>query len=283
MINLRVFKNNHIEDATTLEAESEVTTLPVKYLIDGQPSMVWRSDGATTCYIRGIMSDYVYASGIWWVNSNFTINATIKVELWNVNNWTDAPDYTETFSAWEAVYGLGEGPCGEYGYGGYLSSSELPDHPCNVRFFTLGSQRFRRWKVTITDITNSDGYLQCGEMGLGEVVEPIVNMTWGYRISEIDYSTKSRVGAATFGRRGDRVRLVEFQFKELTDIEALLEFRNLAKSFGVTGKTVVCLEPDTEVGRVVKSVYGTFNEPRLRYQHVWLDRWESNYTFLEAA
>lgn len=134
--------------------------------VDNRVGKVWRTDLATTEWIKWDLGSAQDIDCVAILNHNLTASATITFELNSADSWTP-PGFSE-------------------------SPTIATDSDGNVITrigHMLASQQSYRWvRLTIDDPTNPDGYIQIGRVMFGAYYETTRDMSDDFRVEVIDPS-----------------------------------------------------------------------------------------------
>lgn len=222
----------------TITATSEAGNMVANRLLRNQIQTPWRSVGVNAQILQGVLLGTKSVSCLCLYAHNLSFAATIRLQL-SLDNFV-----TTTFDqTWDAIlptYGFGLDPFGLIPFGGYEITQRTP---YSVFYFDkkLGSY----YRITITDLTNPDGYIQAGRLMLGDYWTPEFNVEYG------DYSrdrkntnvvTESESGAL-FEKQGISYRSYEITLKKLTENDEL-RIDDLVKKAGKGGHVLFSAYPN---------------------------------------
>lgn len=207
MANLRYMVTNKLADVSLGASPAMVTTLPQANLLDARRAYVARTTSTAAQAITG----------------DFAANTTLDCLLLWAHNLTDAA--TWRLRLYSAV-----------AQGGTLlldvsaatlhSAGLFDDWPANRRFgikYFAQQTTVRSFQLDLTDSANPNGYMQLGELWLGEYTELGFNFEWGAQIEHTDGSTYARTAGG--GGYRDNVatvpwRVAKLALNHLADSEA---------------------------------------------------------------
>ena len=104
---------------------------------------------------------------------------------------------------------------------GAPSFEEVVTYNADKLLFYIDSETYRYWRVVISDETNSDSYIQIGELFLGEYFEPVSNFSYSGGSREIESiitRNKSQYGRE-FKRFFNNQRSFDYDFNYITDTD----------------------------------------------------------------
>ncbi len=178
-------------DDKTLSVTSEAGSYAATNLQNVQPGRLWRSTDLTDQVITCDLGQVREVTGFALYAHNLTVNSQITFEL-----ATDATFatilYTTTFPGVSPVYGWGSQPLGLYGLGGYSDDGVVQTFSTH---WTETIQVGAAVRVTLSDTTNADGYIEAGRLKVGHAVD--VPIAPGYSMGFADQTelTRTRGGA----------------------------------------------------------------------------------------
>ena len=155
------------------------------------------------------------------------------------------------------------------------------DNETFSHFFTT-DQAYRFWRVTITDTTNPDGFLEVPKMFLGRKIQISKVPQTGFQMTQSDLS---RTDTSLFGHEFKDVFPIRkgFNFNLIHMTKAQAE--ELFKSFIRSGNVLpVVIEVDAQEALFDKDrflMYGRYL-PQLQSQHLIREFLNHNISFLEA-
>ena len=131
---MKIVYTNHVDDAT-ITASSSSTGFGTANLQDSRVSRVWRSTSTTVTIVFDFGSAVSFA-GVGIAGHNFTSGATVTLE------WNDADSW-----------------------GSPAGSQSLTVESTITETFSSVSYRYAR--LSVTDASNSDGYIEIGRVAIG--------------------------------------------------------------------------------------------------------------------
>ena len=154
-------------DRATLSASSASPNLPVKNLQDQQRTKKWRAAGCAGEHVGIDFGAVKPVSALALIQHNLTYDGRITITAGSSAGAGDL--FSQTWPAWEPLFGFGEGGFGEHGLGGYLTPDEAATYfPAGtMRLIYFDEVRARYWRVTLADAANPDGWLEAGRLILG--------------------------------------------------------------------------------------------------------------------
>lgn len=184
---MRILYDNKI-DSYTLVATSEAPNYPASNIVNIQLSRVWRSaavDVAQTIDIDAGAGNTITATGVAIAAHNLTSGATVSVVA-SANS-----DYSAPSTNASVTYSSG----------------------IMTKFFTSDAKRY--WRISFTDTTNPDGYIEVGRAFLGTYLQVV--STFGMEFPEEREDTSQRfisAGGQVFGDEGVISRIHSLTFPE---------------------------------------------------------------------
>jgi len=249
--NLRLIPNSHL-DPVTLTVTSEETDYPKEYLQNSQPAWKWRSTDASVQQIEWDNGELKAADAYAHVEANFSPESDVRLELSANADYSD-PVLDITFDGKLPFYGLGEGPLGLDGLGGFSDENEVQ----NLRTIWFDLVSYRYGRVTITDTANADGYVEVGKIMVGQSWSPATNHNWGAAHRRVKESTISRTrGGGARSSPATSYRVVSVGFSWLDDVEDA-ELDDILARYGLqSGVLLSCYPEEGGARERTYSVYG---------------------------
>jgi len=256
-----ISSNNYVDDASTLTADSAVSTLPVTNLQDIQIVKVWRSNSATSAEINIDLGSQKIMDFFALIAHNLTTSATVRWRLSNDNFSTTLYD-SGTLDAWAPVEQFGGSPWGVFTWGGLPLADTISLY--NASTFTLlpSAQIARYIKLNIADSTNAAGYVEAGRLIAGPAYQPTINYSNGVGFEFVDDSrvTKSR-GGQVFVDEVRKYRRVTFTLNHLPESEIFNNvFNNIDRIKGVSKDVLVIPQPSDSATWLTQNIYGRLAE-----------------------
>lgn len=176
-------------DSATLGASSQNPALPVGNLQIDLRNKVWQATGCVSEYVDIDFGAPKPFTGIAIANHNLTAAGTFTL---NAGSAPGAQDLlSQPFNAWESLAGAGQGWAGQYGAGGFPSSTDIAKLYAagSLRIFYFANQvQARYWRLGISDPANPAGVVQVGRIYLD-----------AYRVSSRGILPDSAGGGAAAG------------------------------------------------------------------------------------
>lgn len=180
--NLRIISDIW-SDAGTVSASSEAGNMVAENVQSSPTEIPWRS---TTTYTQVLTGDFLSTQpvdALCLYGHSFSPTAVLKFYLSNESDFF-SPIYAAALAAGSIRWGLGEGPLGTSGLGGY--ESQDVGYAQHLLHWLDEALLARYWRITITDTQNPDGFIQIGRVLVGKYWAPINNMVWGYELGPQD-------------------------------------------------------------------------------------------------
>lgn len=221
-------------DAGTVEASSEISTLPASNLLTSEPAKVWRSDAAVSAvtvtldFGRMRAFDRAVLAGV-----NFTSAASITIEAGESEAELAAPPFTYgPILPLSAAHVVGDDWSLDMDFttGDYTAyEAFLTDATRGIVDLPLGATWYARFvRITITDADNVDEYLEAARLIVGATFQPIYNPAFGMDVGRNDFGAQSQSPfGPVFTADGERPRGSKMTFEEISkpDLDAFwLEF-----------------------------------------------------------
>lgn len=141
----------------TLTADSEDSIYPKAQLVDDNAASAFRTEDAAAEY--HVVADFgaaVDLESVFLGNVNFRTSATVRIQANATNTW-GGPSISETIDC--------------SALGNVLRGKNL------YHKVTTSPHSYRYWRLSISDISNPDGFYQVGEWWLGNDVALATNFT----------------------------------------------------------------------------------------------------------
>lgn len=168
----RIMTVQHMVNAT-FTASSEESTLPALNLAVLEfRDQGWRATGCASEYVDIVLDEERSINLVVISNFNFSYDATITIGIGSAPGLSDL--HSETLDAWPGIWGYGEPGYGLHGYGGGFDDDEVDANYASGTLIPLylSAEVIAKYiRVTITDPTNADGYVEAGLILVGGYVE----------------------------------------------------------------------------------------------------------------
>jgi hypothetical protein len=239
--NARILYRSWADDAS-LTATSEAGNMTVDRLQDPLLGRRWRSTSTADQVITIDLGEDRAVSAICLYSHNLSFDATVRLEAADDAAFTAPLVFDETWDAVLPTHGLGEGALGMDGLGGY--DADGWEIPYVLQWIDRTIARY--WRVTLSDSTNADGYLQIGRLLLGDYLTTEVNIDWGlesgWRTSRRQRRTRS--GALRADSRPS-YRVARLSWSWLDEIEGA-EMHELQRLRGRSGDLLLSVYPGAD-------------------------------------
>lgn len=206
MANLIYATTNLIEAGSLAATPALETNLPVANLLDDRRSHPARTTSTASQTVKG----------------NFSANTTLDFMLMWAYNLTDAA--TRRLRIYDAI-DQGGSLLLDVAAAAPHSAGLFDNWPAGrafgVAYFTQQTTA-RSWQLDITDAANPDGYMQVGQLLLGQYSELEFNFEWGAPAVWLDGSQPRRSGGGGFYRSGAATqpwRELSWQMSDLSAAE----------------------------------------------------------------
>lgn len=216
MANLRLLYDN-AADRSTISTTQTAGALAASNLLNDFKSQVWRST-TTSAQVNLVFNANETLSCVVFPFSNLTPSATMRVQL-----YSDTGVVTQILDT-GAVACCGQGSVGTldfnqmptgangYSYGGGSYACVWFTQTANVRHAA----------ITITDTSNTQGYVEAARVVIGKYWTPAVNADFGAQLSMVDMSKHSRNdGGDLVTVRASRHKKLTFTMSNLLTAERL--------------------------------------------------------------
>jgi len=214
--NLRMIIKNEIDASSIAVVPAAVATLPVTNLQDPTRARVWRSPNATDQVLTGDFSAATHCSGLALLRHNLTSAAQWKLELFDGAGQTGTTVYNSGLIAALDAKSLGEldwgvEPLGASVFTGWALAFS------NLWFDTAAALS---WRLTISDNTNPDGYIEASRLFMGRYLSPSTNMSYGVDVRwDEDTKQESTDGGTLRSDASDPYRLLTFSLNWINEID----------------------------------------------------------------
>jgi hypothetical protein len=259
--NLRIIYKN-LADAATITVSSTAGTTNKSNMANNIKSLVWRSVG-TSAVITVDFSTSSTVSGVILPFCNLSSTATIRVQGFTTAGGTGTPaanaDTGTILACPYTQLGTWPGntvPLGVnlYSYGGSIYARAW--FPNNQQPSCLSLS------ITITDTSNSSGYIEISRLVIGPYWSPTFNTSFGISVSIKDLSENSRTEAGDLITNiGTRANIMTFDLKYLNPTDRT-EISNIIKGLGISKPLFVSLFPsDTDITKEqTYQIYGKLSQ-----------------------
>ena len=250
--NLRLVPFNLL-DPVTLTITSEESGYGKERLAFAGPSLTWRSTSAVAQTITADLGDDYLVDSFCAVNHNFSPTGEIQLEVATDAGYSNLV-VNETFDAALPLYGLGDGWLGQGGLGGF--GDALYHQTLRPYFFTGGVGRYVR--ITITDTSNADGYVEAGRIIVASSWQPTVNHNWGIGkyIDPGTRETKRTPAASARTAPGEPFKVIRVGFTWLEEDEEFALERILLAYGNKVGTLLVPYPEAATIRQTSFAVYG---------------------------
>lgn len=240
-------------DAATIQASSELATLPAVNVQSMQPGKVWRTDGAREAYVTLSFAGVVAANSLAIVGHNMSGAGVVRVRLADsVANLTAAPGVdTGWKSAWPAT--------------GKPSDAYWPRFLSTLAWSNDSAYGFAR--IDLADPSATLSYLEVGRLMLCRAWQPTANFDGAGAVpvafDQRDPQTFTEYGGLFTDRRSrsaPRRMAVAISYTNRREaLDGIAEIRRLA---GLWGDVVVILDPNATTDFHRLSAQGVFTAPQ---------------------
>lgn len=256
MANLRVVYDNAAQRAT-ISASTTAGTLAASNLLTDPKSAVWRSTGTTaTLTLTWPTAESIKMFSLPF--ASLTATATIRVRGYTVPGDSSAVFDTGSVLATQHNFGATLN-ANSYGYGGGVYAT----------LWFIGAN-VRQLIVTVTDTSNSNGYVEAARVVTGSYWSPSNNCEYGADMNYADLSKHERSDAGDLRTDvGPRYRALtmDLAYMPATDRNT---FWRLIKLNGMSKPVFVSLTPentDDAAGEAIHQVYGKLSRiSAIKYQ-----------------
>ena len=241
MSNYRIVWENACDDATLSASPALVTTLPETNLQKQGRSSIARTTSTADQQILGNFATGAYIGSMILWRHNLSPDATIQLELFDGANQTGTTVYDSgavspysIVSFDDLIWGITPWEDSVFAQWGVYWST--------LWFDTVPASSFR---LTLSDSTNSDGYMQASRLILGPVMSGIKNAAWGATFGWEEPTEQIRTaGGTVLSTTGTPTRVLNFTLEYLDDTERpkIMEMR---RQVGLRKDFFISLFPET--------------------------------------
>ena len=178
-------------DDVTLTITSEAGTYVKANLQDLQPGRKWRSTTTADQVITADLGGIKEITGFVLYSHNLSVESDITFEIADTISFSNIT-YTTTFKGVAPLYGYGTQALGLYGIGGYSTEGIVQTFSTH---WTTAAETGQAIRVTISDSTNADGYVEVGRLKVGYAVDVPISPGYSMGFSEQTTLTRTRGGA----------------------------------------------------------------------------------------
>lgn len=255
MQNLRIVYDNVAKQAATLAASSTAGSLVASNLLTDFKNEVWRATSTTaTLTLTWVLSQTISCVALPF--SNLQSTSKIKVDC-----YTETTDVEPAFTTGE-VFGcpstiddiqFGQLPLG-------VNATSFGGGACAVVWF---APKFaKKIVVTIIDTTNPLGFVEAGNLVVGNYWSPEINCPYGVQVTPVDATKKERTDAGSnFSSRGPmhKTLSLDLQYMDRFDRNTLW---SIMRKNGTHSPLLlsVCPESEDTFGEQIYQVYGTLSK-----------------------
>lgn len=270
-----VIGNKH--DTATLTASSNA--LPITNTQLSERSLVWRSTSAEEQMIEGELDAGEMVGCLAIMRHNFGPSFQCKIEFFNGDTQVYNSGYFSTAMLIPAgVWRAGVDPWGA------SRDEELPNNVPVTIVWLEQSVLVSRYKITLIDSLNKDGFMQIGRIVLGDVFSPTNNFAWSPKITWIE-TGEQRVtegGSLRTSGLGDLRRKLEIQLDWLDAADRFRFISALGKS-GMGADILVSAYPDSNDEFLeLEGLILCRREQVMTITHNLPNNWQLPLTFLEV-
>jgi len=172
--------------AATYAGGSWVAALPLTNLKDDRLARVTRSTSASLANAQFTI-DFGVAEWIRFValvDHNFSRTSAVRVRGSNTaGDWSVTTYDSGWFDGWPVTSPLYVAPVGDASWlDGRMSAAEAADYNLSAIYIAASATAARYWKIEISDIGNTAGYVQMGRLVMSRAWQPTINMSIGAKI-----------------------------------------------------------------------------------------------------
>lgn len=228
---------NNLADGATLSGGSWQAALPQSNLKDRRLSVRSRSTSTGATIIADLGSAQSI-SAVALAGHNLTVNATIQVQASSASDFATVLYDSGALNVWP----------------GLTLSDKIENYPGLA--YVSGSSDLalaRYWKILISDVYNSAGYVEFGRLYIGTGWKPEFppSFNWGIQYEDPSQIEES-IGGCEFYDPRPKFRVFRFSLDYLSEIEARNLVLGLQRDHGITGELLLIWD---ETNRNVKTSF----------------------------
>lgn len=236
---LRICSNNLLERGNLVEsimASTEVGSMPASNLLSSVKSIPWRSSSIAGPQILTIVFKMPQlVSMVAAMFTNFSVTATLNVYLYTNKGDSIAAYSSPNTGIFDNTIINQAVPAAQnsYSYGG--GSQGVVYFPEMV---------VEKVVFSITDISNTSGYLQIGNLIIGKYWSPLLNFERGETVQIMDDSKAFRTDSSDYySDFGTRYRKLGFKLSNMQEVDRI-ECVNMLRSNGTSLPIFISLFPE---------------------------------------
>lgn len=194
---------------------------------------------------------------------NFSADATIRVKVSTVMNFSTTVADTGALTVWGRYYPTGVLPSGHESYSdGKLTAEARVGLRAGWWHALNTSVQGRYVRVEMTDTANSDGWVQLNRFICAPAWSPNVNMSTGATISWLsDTDSVKTLGGPTWYDRRSARRVCSFTLEALTPAQAMTYPFEIQRILGIDGELFFVFDPsDTDLLLKQRSFLATLRQ-----------------------
>lgn len=225
-VGVRLMAVNDADQATVTVSPAVVSNskLSADGILDDRRSRVLRTTSTADQVINLTWSADVLFTGVVIGRHNLSEDGTIRVQI-----YSDAAMTTEVYDS-GAVDALYPVTLGALDFGVDPLGEAVKEFDFNNTPIWTTATTGRGLKITLSDGSNADGYLQVGRVFAGRYIEPTVNMDLGYILSYVDKAKQYRTeGGSLHAEPGVAYRRIRFRLSWLDDSERERFYRDFSR------------------------------------------------------
>jgi hypothetical protein len=252
-------------DGATLSGGSWESGLPITNLQNRLISKVARTTDATAASskITATLAQPLPIRVVGLVNHNLSFTAQWRIRAYD----TDSPATLIYDSGWVYVWQLTgtlwttdlvEWESDNFWYGGY-TAEEIAGFTISAFHIIPTVEKIATvWQIDIDDEDeNDDGYVQIGRLFIGPGWQPGINYTYGATFGfETNTGVEESLGNVEFFEDREPVRVFNFAFDALSEIEGSGNVLEIARQAGIHREVVVIPDPADLANAVRRNFMG---------------------------
>ncbi|MGO4380378.1 hypothetical protein [Pseudoduganella sp. RAF53_2] len=250
--------------SATVNSGSWINSLPLANILGRTLGRVARSVGLSTDATRFIV-DLGSAQDVRLValiNHNLSIYAKVRIEGSNDASFSSTLYDSGWTDAWPDMYPYGSLEWeDDRWWSRKYTLAEIKGYVAAARHILPSSRLARYWRITMSDPTNTDGYVQLGRVFIGPVWQPTYNYARG---SSLTFETKTDVqealGGAEYFQERKPYRVTKFSLEHLTEDQAMFHAFELDRLAGISGEVFWIQDPEDTIHSIRRQYLGRFRQ-----------------------
>ncbi|UXZ55834.1 hypothetical protein LOS15_07390 [Halomonas sp. 7T] len=271
MSNLRLIIDN-VHDSAVLTATSEA--LSIAHTQRSGRSYPWRSVDTSTQVIEGTLASLTYLDAIVLYRHNLSAAATVRIEWLNdVGIVQDTGEQSAAELIPPPLLRLGVDPWG---------ASYNDKIPVAVQPYWITPDFVTRYRITINDPANPDGYIQIGRIIAGLSFSPRYNFSYGVKLEWVEQVEHRRTeGGSLRSIGGGLARRLTLDLNHLSDADRTTLTTELVKR-GQGADVFISAYPEQGGIKEIEHTLLARRDANYAHTHDFYNNWQSSLPFLEV-